>query len=101
MRALVSGMMTPVGLGFRGKLALWRSILGAAACPDDVFSWRDLRPFFALWAFILPRVPQLLGPHGGEVFLEKVLFDEARFVRAREGQPSFSKGIGLDPVEGV
>lgn len=69
------------GLRLGQKAALWRSVLRAASYPDDVFAWRDLKPFFALWAFIVPRIPRLLSARGGEVFLDRVLFDETIFNR--------------------
>lgn len=84
-------------LKFREKMALWRSILRAAAYPDDVFSWSDLMPFFALWTFIVPNLPRLLSARGGEIFLRKVLFDEACFDQQRAAVASTA---ALEAVEG-
>lgn len=46
---------------------------------DDVLSWKDVMPGLVLYSFIFTRVPRLLSEHGGELFLEHVLFDEQRF----------------------
>lgn len=83
-------------LRFRDKLSLWRSVLKAAVYPDDVFNWRDLMPFAALWTFIIPNLPRLLSERGGEVFLQKVLFDEGRFERE---QGSLAAAATLEIVE--
>ena len=66
-------------LRLQDKIELWRSVLSAVPYPDDIFSWRDLKPFFALWAYILPNVPRLLSREGGEIFLRNALFDQVRF----------------------
>ncbi len=46
---------------------------------SDTRNIHDLRPSFALWAFLLPRLGKLLGSEGGEIFLEHSLFDEEAF----------------------
>lgn len=40
---------------------------------------RDMKPWFALWAFLLRNLGKLLSPEGGEIFLEHFLFDEEKF----------------------
>lgn len=46
---------------------------------NDIESIRDMRPWFALYAFLLRNVGKLLSPEGGEIFLEHCLFDEEKF----------------------
>ncbi len=45
----------------------------------DMEDIRDMKPWFALWAFLLRNLRRLLSPEGGEIFLEHFLFDEEKF----------------------
>jgi len=45
----------------------------------DMEDIRDMKPWFALWAFLLRNLGKLLSPEGGEIFLEHFLFDEEKF----------------------
>jgi predicted ATP-grasp superfamily ATP-dependent carboligase len=45
----------------------------------DIGSIHDPLPGVALWAFLLRNIGKLLGPDGGEIFLEHSLFDEETF----------------------
>ena len=45
----------------------------------DMEDMRDMKPWFALWAFLLRNLGKLLSPEGGEIFLEHFLFDEEGF----------------------
>ncbi len=46
---------------------------------NDIESIHDMRPGFALYAFLLRNVGKLLSPEGGEIFLEHSLFNEEAF----------------------
>jgi biotin carboxylase len=46
---------------------------------NDIEDIRDMRPWFALYAFLLRNVGKLLGSDGGEIFLEHCLYDEDTF----------------------
>ena len=48
---------------------------------NDIEDIHDLRPWFALWAFLLRNLGRLLGSDGGEIFLEHSLFEEETFER--------------------
>jgi biotin carboxylase len=48
---------------------------------SDIANIHDMRPGFALWAFLLRNVGKLLGSDGGEIFLEHSLFDEETFLK--------------------
>lgn len=45
----------------------------------DIEDIHDVRPWFALWAFLLRNVRKLLFSDGGELFLEHSLFEEKAF----------------------
>ncbi len=46
---------------------------------NDIENIHDMKPWFALYAFLLRNVVKLLSPEGGEIFLEHSLFDEEKF----------------------
>ena len=43
----------------------------------DIASWRDLRPAFELYRYLLTHLAELRGEKGGQVFYRHALFDEA------------------------
>ncbi|HXK97892.1 MAG TPA: hypothetical protein PK828_08535, partial [Limnochordia bacterium] len=61
------------------KWACFRTWAKRESTHLDIESIRDMKPWFALWTFLLRNIGRLLSPEGGEIFLEHVLFEEAEF----------------------
>ncbi|NLL88620.1 MAG: ATP-grasp domain-containing protein [Firmicutes bacterium] len=71
--------LTDKTLSGKEKWACFRTWAKREPTHLDIESIRDIKPWFALWAFLLRNVGRLLSPEGGEVFLEHFLFNEAEF----------------------
>ncbi len=61
------------------KLACFKQWVKRERSFNDIEDIHDMRPWFALYAFLLRNVRKLLSPEGGEIFLEHCLFDEEAF----------------------
>ncbi|MCR4426776.1 MAG: ATP-grasp domain-containing protein, partial [Firmicutes bacterium] len=79
LACLVDVFLHGADMTFGQKLAYLGEWRRRDSCYDDVIDRRDIKPLVMMYLFILRNLPRLLGPKGGEVFLEHVMFDEARF----------------------
>lgn len=71
--------LTDKKLSRQEKWACFRTWAKRESTHLDIESIRDMKPWFALWTFLLRNIGRLLSPEGGEIFLEHVLFEEAEF----------------------
>lgn len=72
-------------LSGREKWQCFRTWARREKSYNDIEDIHDMRPWFALYGFLLRNVSKLLGPDGGEIFLEHCLFDEDTFRKGLTG----------------
>jgi len=63
----------------REKFQCFKTWIKREKSYNDIEDIRDMRPWFALYAYLLRNIRKLLGSDGGEIFLEHSLFDEETF----------------------
>ena len=71
--------LTDKNLSSKEKWARFRTWAKRERTHLDIEDIRDVKPWFALWGFLIRNIGRLLSPEGGEIFLEHVLFDEDGF----------------------
>jgi len=71
--------LTDKSLSGKEKWARFRTWAKRERTHLDIEDIRDVKPWFALWGFLLRNLGRLLSPEGGEIFLEHFLFDEEGF----------------------
>lgn len=72
------------GLSGKQKRQCFKTWIKREKSYNDIEDIHDMRPWFALYAFLLGNIGKLLGSDGGEIFLEHSLYDEDTF---RKGLP--------------